>query len=127
MISLFLAEASQASSFMSSIPAIITASLGAGGAITIAINKIFDTDKIQKITALQWEIKGLERELKHIEEDLIKSEKDNKELRNTVDNLRERTNSSINTQLIDMQEKYNKLITDHRKAIVIINKLKKER
>lgn len=107
------------SSIMQSIFAVATAAMAGGGVITVAIGRIFDTDKVRVITGLQWEIKGLQKEIKRTEDVNSKLEKDNEE-------LREKTNSSMNIQLIDIQEKYNKLISDHRKAIAIINKLKKE-
>lgn len=107
-----------------SIIGLIGISLGGGGAISIAINKIFDSNRIKVIVELQGEIKGLQREAKYRENDLARLEVENAELRNQIDTLQERSHSSINTQLIDMQEKFKALELNYRKAVTIIRKSK---
>ena len=104
-----------------------TAAFAGGGAITVAIGKIFDTKRIEKIVQLQGKIESLEWRLKHREEELTKSEAEIEELKNQIDALREQSNSSMNTQLFDLKKKYDALYNTHIKAVRIIKELKGEK
>lgn len=108
-----------------SIFGLITVLLGGSSVIGIAINRIFDTKNIKVIVELQSEIKSLQREAKYRENDLNRVEIENAGLREQLTTLQEQSNSNFSTQLIDMQEKYQHLMNEHRKAVTIINNLKK--
>lgn len=104
---------------------LITVLLGGSSVIGIAINRIFDTRNIKVIVELQGEIKSLQREAKYRENDLNRIEVENAGLREQVSTLQEQCNSSINTQLIDLQKQYQSLLSEHKKAVTIINRYKK--
>lgn len=108
-----------------------TAALAGTSAISIAVKQIFDTKRIGQIMQLQGKIESLEWKLKHTEDSLMKSDKDNANLRveiealnNQIDSIREQSNSSMNSQLLEIREKYNSLYNNHKKAVNIIKNLK---
>jgi regulator of replication initiation timing len=103
---------------------LITVLLGGSSVIGIAINRIFDTKNIKVIVELQSEIKSLQREANYRENDLNRLEVENNELREKIAALQEKTNSNFSEQLVNIQEKYQHLATEHQKAIAIIKKLK---
>ena len=103
---------------------LITVLLGGSSVIGIAINRIFDTKNIKVIVELQSEIKSLQREANYRENDLNRLEVENNELREKIAALQEKTNSNFSEQLVNIQEKYQHLASEHQKAIAIIKKLK---
>lgn len=108
-----------------SVLGLVTVLLGGSSVIGIAINRIFDTKNIKVIVELQGEIKSLQREAKYRENDLNRLEVENAELRTQLGELQEQCNSSIGNQLNDLQKQNQKLISEYKKAVIIINKLKK--
>lgn len=127
---LFLAQAvsqSEPQSIIGLIGTIGAASATSGGIITVVVSKMFDTKRIEKIVQLQGKIEALEWRLKHREDELVKVEAEAEELKNQIDALREQSNSSMNTQLLDLREKYENLYATHVKAVKIIKQLKGEK
>lgn len=108
-----------------SVLGLVTVLLGGSSVIGIAINRIFDTKNIKVIVELQGEIKSLQREAKYRENDLNRIEVENAELRTQLGELQEQCNSSIGNQLNDLQKQNQKLTSEYKKAVIIINKLKK--
>lgn len=104
---------------------LITVLLGGSSVIGIAINRIFDTKNIKVIVELQSEIKSLQREANYRENDLNRLEVENNELREKIAALQEKTNSNFSEQLVNIQEKYQHLATEHQKAIAAIAIIKK--
>ena len=102
----------------------VIVSAGGGGAITVALNKIFDAKRIAVIVGLQGEVKSLQKEVQYRESDISKLEIKNMEQQETIDTLRERSDSSINNQLLELQTKCNNLSIENKKAAMIIRKLK---
>lgn len=103
---------------------LITVLLGGSSVIGIAINRIFDTKNIKVIVELQSEIKSLQREANYRENDLNRLEVENNELREKIAALQEKSDSNFSEQLVNIQEKYQRLASEHQKAIAIIKKLK---
>ncbi len=103
---------------------LITVLLGGSSVIGIAINRIFDTKNIKVIVELQSEIKSLQREANYRENDLNRLEIENAQLREQINILREKSDSNFSEQLVNIQEKYQHLASEHQKAIAIIKKLK---
>lgn len=102
----------------------VIVSAGGGGAITVALNKIFDAKRIAIIVGLQGEVKSLQREIKYMEADTSKLEAENLGLKDLIETLRERSDSSINNQLLELQTKCSQLLIENKKAAIIIRKLK---
>ena len=102
----------------------VIVSAGGGGAITVALNKIFDAKRIAIIVGLQGEVKSLQREVQYRESDISKLEIKSMEQQETIDALRERSDSSINNQLLELQTKCSQLLIENKKAAIIIRKLK---
>lgn len=130
MIASLLAEASNISkdpSLSSQFFSLAAISLGSGGIIATAIKQILDSNRIKIIVELQAEIKSLQREIKHQEEDIEKLEAENTGLKNQVEILREKSDSSMNTQLVDLQEKYNQLSINYKKLARINRSLKENK
>lgn len=107
-----------------SIIGVIGTSITAGGAITVAVNRIFDANKIKIIVELQAEAKSLQRELVRRDSDIEKLEKENDSLKAELDTLRDNANSSLNMKLLEIQEENKRLANNYKKAVTIINKLK---
>lgn len=105
----------------------IIVSAGGGGAITVALNKIFDTKRIAIIINLQGEVKGFQREAKYMGELISKLEAENLGLKEMIEDLRERSDSSINNQLLDLQSKCSQLLVENKQAAIIIRKLKAQK
>jgi regulator of replication initiation timing len=103
---------------------LITVLLGGSSVIGIAINRIFDTKNIKVIVELQSEIKSLQREANYRENDLNRLEVENAHLREQINILQEKSDSNFSEQLVNIQEKYQRLASEHQKAIAIIKKLK---
>lgn len=106
-----------------------TAAFAGTSAIAIAIKQIFDTKRIGQIMQLQGRIESLEWKLKHTEDILIKTDKENANLKteiealnNQIDSIREQSNSSMNAQLLEIREKHNSLMQNYKKAVRIIKK-----
>lgn len=142
----FLAQATSAAtnqdpSIIGLITTVGTAALASGGAITITLGNLFDTKRIQKIVQLEGKIENLQWRLTHQEEESAKKEaelakkeaelaklnSEIEELERQIDALREQSNSSMNTQLLDLREKYENLYATHIKAVKIIKQLKGEK
>lgn len=126
----FLADAvsqqtTNSQSIVGIVGTVLTVGATGGGVITVAVSKMFDTKRIGQIIQLQGKIEALEWKLQHREEELIKTEKENEELRGQIDNLRDQSNSSINSELIEIKEKYNQLFINYKK-LAKINKTLKE-
>jgi regulator of replication initiation timing len=107
-----------------SIFGLITVLLGSSSVIGIAINRIFDTKNIKVIVELQSEIKALKREANYIGNDINRLEIENAQLREQINILREKSDSNFSEQLVNIQEKYQHLASEHQKAIKMIKKLK---
>lgn len=106
-----------------SVLALFSTFFAAGGVVTAAINKIFDAKRIGQIMQLEGKIEGLQWKLTHTEDELLEAKKEGEELKNQIDALREKNDSNVNTQLIDLQEKHKDLMISYKKAVRIINKL----
>lgn len=102
----------------------VIVSAGGGGAITVALNKIFDAKRIAIIVGLQGEVKSLQREIKYMGADVSKLEAENLGLKDLIETLRERSDSSINNQLLELQTKCSQLLIENKKAAIVIRKLK---
>jgi len=98
--------------------------LSGSSVIGIAVNRIFDAKNIKIMVELQSEIKSLQREAKYRENDLSRLETENNELKEKIAALQEKANSKFSEQLVNIQEKYQHLATEHQKAIATIKKLK---
>lgn len=103
---------------------LITVLLGGSSVIGIAINRIFDTKNIKVIVELQSEIKSLQREANYIGNDINRLEIENAHLREQINILQEKSDSNFSEQLVNIQEKYQRLASEHQKAIATIKKLK---
>jgi regulator of replication initiation timing len=103
---------------------LITVLLGGSSVIGIAINRIFDTKNIKVIVELQSEIKSLQREANYIGNDINRLEIENAHLREQINILQEKSDSNFSEQLANIQEKYQRLASEHQKAIATIKKLK---
>ena len=99
--------------------------LSGSSVIGIAINRIFDIKNAKIIVELQGKIRTLEREIEYRENNLRKIEAENINLKEKLTTLQEQSNSSINNQIADLQEKNQKLNLEYKKAIAVINKFKK--
>lgn len=109
-----------------SILGLFTVLLGGGSVVGIAINKMFDAKNIKIIVELQSEIKSLQREIKYRENDLNRIEVENAQLREQITILQEKSDSNFSEQLTNIQEKYGRLMEEHKKAVIIINKFRKK-
>lgn len=99
--------------------------LSGSSVIGIAINRIFDIKNAKIIVELQGKIRTLEREIEYRETNLRKIETENINLKEKLTTLQEQSNSSINNQIAELQEKNQKLNLEYKKAIAVINKFKK--